>query len=228
MACEAASKFQCVSLNDHLVTGPDLLSSLTDILFRFREGKVERRNESEHLAELIGDIVRSKGWRQLFATACTAQPPACENKLAQEYKTCKEKQSVQNFRERAKHQKQKVLIGNTKAKSRISLAGETPGHATSCMEAAQMVGRLRRYGDEKRRLLSIIASDYSYGYLQKVLGCSPNTAAAARVHHILFGRGGVPPPHLEFKRQRVSPDIIEEVTEFLHRDDITRTSSCAA
>ena len=35
-------------------------------------------NVSEHLAEFIGDIVRSKGWRQLFGTACTAQPPACE------------------------------------------------------------------------------------------------------------------------------------------------------
>ena len=35
-----------------------------------------------------------------------------------------------------------------------------------------------------------------------------------------------PPPEFKFTRQRVSPQIIEERTEFLHRDNITRASSC--
>ena len=70
-----------------------------------------------------------------------------------------------------------------------------------------------------------MALDYPYSYLQKVFGCSPNTVTAARVHCILFGRGGVPPSHLKFKRQQVSPDIIKELTEFLHHD-IARASSC--
>ena len=90
-------------------------------------------NESEHLTELIGDIVQSKGWRQVFGTTCTVKPHVCEKHfahvLSKEYK---------------------LLIGNTKAKSRIALAGETPGDATSSVEAAKMVGRLCHYGDEKR------------------------------------------------------------------------------
>ena len=32
--------------------------------------------------------------------------------------------------------------------------------------------------------------------------------------------------HLKFSRQRVSPKILEELTEFLNRDDIARASSC--
>ena len=47
-----------------------------------------------------------------------------------------------------------------------------------------------------------------------------------RVPCILFGRGGVPPSHLKFSRQHVSSDIIQELTKFLQRDDITRASSC--
>ena len=38
--CKAASKFRGVSLNDNLLTEPDLLQNLIGIIFRFREQKI--------------------------------------------------------------------------------------------------------------------------------------------------------------------------------------------
>ena len=38
--CNAASKFRGISLNDNLLTGPDLLQNLIRIIFRFREQKI--------------------------------------------------------------------------------------------------------------------------------------------------------------------------------------------
>ena len=38
--CNAASKFRGISLNDNLLTGPDLLQNLIGIFFRFREQKI--------------------------------------------------------------------------------------------------------------------------------------------------------------------------------------------
>ena len=53
-----------------------------------------------------------------------------------------------------------------------------------------------------------------------------NTITAARVHITLFGRGGVPPQGLKFTRQVLSEQVIEEFVQFLHRDDVSRPSSC--
>ena len=146
--------------------------------------------------------------------------------LAKEYKDYKDKESTKQVIGNAKLQKQKLLIGNTKAESKIAMFGETPLDVSSRVEAAKKVGRIRHYGDEKRRLLSIVASDYPYRFLQNLFQCSPNTVTAARVHSILFGRGGAPPDNFKFRRQRVSAKVLEELTEFLNREDIARASSC--
>ena len=78
----------------------------------------------------------------------------------------------------------------------------------------------------KCRLLSVVAMDYSYLTLQKLLNCSSKTITAARVHCILFGHRGVPVDKFKFTRQCVSPYVVEELTEFLHREDVSRPSLC--
>ena len=62
----------------------------------------------------------------------------------------------------------KVLIGQTLRNSRISLTGTTSEVFKSRVDVAQALGRIRSYSDEKRRLLSIVAIDYSYLTLQQL------------------------------------------------------------
>ncbi|KAJ7331137.1 hypothetical protein OS493_020839 [Desmophyllum pertusum] len=68
--------------------------------------------------------------------------------------------------------------------------------------------------------------DYPYRFLQEEFGCSPNTITAAKVHCILFGRGGSPPATFKFSRQCVSTAVLEELSEFFMRDNVSRPSSC--
>ena len=147
------------------------------------------------LVKLMEDILQSRNWMQVFGSSLPQQS-LCANEflqaLAKEYKDCKDKESTKQVKGNAKLQKQKLLIGNTKAESKIAMFGETPLDVSSRVEAAKKVGRIRHYGDEKRHLLSIVASDYPYRFLQNLFQCSPNTVTAARVHSILFGRGGAP------------------------------------
>ena len=110
--------------------------------------------------------------------------------------------------------------------SKITLTGEkTPEHFKSRTEAASSVGRLTSQADERRRLLSIVAMDYPYRFFQEVFGCSSKTVTAAKVHSILFGRGGTPPSKFKFKRQCVSPEVLKELSEFFERDSVSRPSS---
>jgi len=71
-----------------------------------------------------------------------------------------------------------------------------------------------------------VAHDFSYTTLQEYFHCAKNTITAARVHATVFGRGGVPPQGLKFTRQVLSEQVIEEFVQFLHRDDVSRPSSC--
>ena len=47
--CNAAAKYQGVSLNDKLMPGPDLLNSLLGIIFRFRENPVAMTADIESM-----------------------------------------------------------------------------------------------------------------------------------------------------------------------------------
>ena len=127
---------------------------------------------------------------------------------------------------RSAKQTQTILIGQTLRDTRISLSGVTSEVFKSRGDAAKDLGRIRSYSDEKRRLLSIVATDYSYSVVEKLFNCSSKMVTAARVHCILLGCGGVPMDKFRFTRQCVSSEVLKELCEFLHRDDISRPSSC--
>ena len=60
------------------------------------------------------------------------------------------------------------------------------------------------------------------------LNCSSvqKVVTAARVHAILFGRGGVPPASIKFSCQYVSQEVLDQLGDCLLRDDVSRPSSC--
>ena len=100
------------------------------------------------------------------------------------------KEKVHEIRKRASSQKVKIFIGSSLKDSRLTLSGDkTPKEFANRVAAAGSIGRVTHYADE-RRLLSIVASEYPYRFLQEQFGCSPNTITTARVHAILFGRDG--------------------------------------
>ena len=186
---------------------------------------------SSDVPSFINDLVNSGKWQSTFGSESVSRNPVVANdensflsRLAAEYKRCKDKDINKEIRKNAAKQNQRVLIGDTLKKSRISFSGKTSEMFSSRIDAAKQLGRLRSYADEKRRLLSIVAMDYSYSVLQRYFQCSSKTVTAARVHCILFGRGGVPAE--KFTRQCVSAKVLEELTEFLYRDNVSRASSC--
>jgi len=131
------------------------------------------------LQKLMGDVVDSKNWYQVFGNS-VVKDKNCDDThfldiLSQEYKACKDKQVTKKINQNAKKQKEKFLIGNTKSQSRLTLEGKMLDNVKSRTDAARKIGQVRHYGDEKRRLLSIVATDFPHRTLQQLFGCSPNS-----------------------------------------------------
>ena len=185
--------------------------------------------EEKDLPEFMKDIIQSKKWS--LASGLSNNLDVCANPTVQalirEYKEAIDKEKKTEARKRFGNLKGKICIGSPIKNSRINLTGEnTPENFKNRIHAANSIGRLTTFTDERRRLLSIVAMDYPYRLLQEMFGCSPNTITAAKVHCILFGRGGTPPSNFKFKRQCVSPDVLQELSEFFERDSVSRPSSC--
>ena len=112
----------------------------------------------------ICDLVHSGKWQSTFGSVPGCNSAGNENSflstLAAEYQACKDKELNKAIRKNAASQTQRILIGDTLKKSRISFSGNTPEIFNSRVDAAKQLGRLRTYSDEKRRLLSIVAMDY--------------------------------------------------------------------
>ena len=184
--------------------------------------------EETDLPQLVAEIVGSKKWISSFGcnVSSTEKNPILES-LIKDYKECMSKEKTSEVRKRAAAQKAKLFIGSTLKDSRLTLTGDKTAQTfRSRVVAADSVGRITCYADERRRLLSIVAMDYPYRFLQERFGCLPNTVTAGKVHAILFGRGGTPSSKFKFQRQSVSPAVLEELSEFFLRDDVSRPSSC--
>jgi len=147
-------------------------------------------------------------------------------KLAKQYKESKSRERNQNIKSRSSQLQQPIKIAGTKHGSTIAFQGATPSTFKTRIEAAKNLGRVRSYAAERRRLLSIVACDFSQTLLTELFQCSKATVTAARVHSILFGRGGVPPSSMKFICQCISQEVLDDLAEFLLRDNVQRPSSC--
>ena len=188
--------------------------------------------DKQELPNLVQDLLLSKKWSTTFGL------PTAENKvdvtvhdkvlhsILKEYKACKNREENSAIRKQGKKLAQAINISDILSKSTIALQGSTPDCFKSRMDAARSLGRVVTYSAERRRLLSIVASDYPRTLLTALFQCSKSTVAAARVHAILFGRGGVPPASVKFSRRCVSQEVLDQLAEFLLRDDVSRPSSC--
>ena len=180
---------------------------------------------------IMRDIIQSKKfqseYKDLFSTfSGTGHDDKFLKSLAKDYKESKDREKSKQIQDQRAKVSQKLLIGRSMKDGKLEVSGLEVQGKKSRTEVAKAIGRVSKRGDERRRLLSIVAWDFSQSVLQSYLSCSKSTITAARVHAILFGRGGVPQDGLHFTRQAVSPEIIHELEEFLHQDDISRPSSC--
>ena len=186
--------------------------------------------EESNMMHFITDVGNSKKWAATFGVELTDARESCNpilQSLVKDYKDCMSKEKAKEVQKKAAAQKAKILIGSSLKDSRLTLLGDKPPEEfKNPVTAANSVERMTYFADERRRLLSIVAMDYPYRFLQEQFGCSPNTVTAASVHSILFGRGGTPPPKFKFHRSCVSPSVLEELSDFFMRDDVSRPSSC--
>ena len=133
--------------------------------------------EETDLPQLVAEIVGSKKWISSFGcnVSSTEKNPILES-LIKDYKESMSKEKTSEVRKRVAAQKAKLFIGSTLKDSRLTLTGDKTAQTfRSRVVAADSVGTITCYADERRRLLSIVAMDYPYRFLQERFGCSPNT-----------------------------------------------------
>lgn len=158
--------------------------------------------DEDSLATIAQDLIHSKKWATIFGVPEVKQDKCMQDKVLQsivkEYKECKSKETNSLIRSKGRKLKQAINISGTMSSSSIAFQGTTPDCFKSRTEAARSMGRVVCYSAERRRLLSIVAAEYPQTYLTELFQCSKSTVTAARVHSILFGRGGFPLASLKF------------------------------
>lgn len=202
----------------------DLIEKTLDLLNTYVHG------DSLALPNLVQDLLLSKKWSTTFPLPNSKDDSAVQDKvlhsIVKEYQECKNKEVNSQIRKQGRKLNQAINISETLSNSSIAFQGNTPDSFRSQTEAALSMGTVVCYSAERRRLLSIVAWDYPQVFLTKLFQSSKGTVTAARVHSILFGKGGVPPASLKFSRQCVSREVLDQLADFLLRDDVSRPSSC--
>lgn len=126
--------------------------------------------KSEDIPHFINDLVLSGKWKGTFGEVCQTKPDTDDfflSKLAADYRSCKDRAENKAICLNSAKQKQRILIGGSLKGSKISFSGMTSDIFKSRVEAAQDLGRIRSYPDDKRRLLSIVAMGFPYSTLQR-------------------------------------------------------------
>lgn len=167
----------------------------------------------EEMMSFSHDIFHSTTWKTKFSDLNDygiRTDDKILDALVRDYNLTKDKESAKQMRQKKNTLREKIKIGDSLKSSSIPTGQSSP--MKSRVEAAQAVSRVQSYPDERRRLLSIVANDFSYAYLQEKFGCSSNTITAAKVDAILFGHGGVLPANLRFTHQQVSQEVLESLT----------------
>ncbi len=145
--------------------------------------------------------------------------------LVKEYQSCVDKEKKCEITKRSSKQKGKICIGSSFKGSHVTLEGEqSPEHLNNRVDAASSIVRPPCYADVRRRLLSIVAMDYPYIFLQELFQCSSKTITAAKVQCILSGQSGTPPAIFKFSRQCLSQEVLSELSEFFQPDSYSRAS----
>lgn len=122
--------------------------------------------EESNMTQFITDVVNSKKWATTFGVDSTNARESCNpipQSLVKDYMDCISKKKAKEFQEKAAAQKAKILIGSSLKDSRLTLLGDkTSEEFKSHVAAANSIGRMTYFVDERRRLLSIVAMDYPY------------------------------------------------------------------
>lgn len=158
---------------------------------------------------IMRDIIQCKkfqtNYKDLFQRPSqTGNDDKFLRSLAKDYMESKDQETSKLIHAQRAKVSRKLLIGRSMKESKLEVNGADIQGKKSRTEMAKVIGRVSKCSDEQRRLLSIVAWDFSQSVLQSNFHCSKSTITAARVHAILFGRGGVPQDGLKFTRQAES------------------------
>ena len=135
----------------------------------------------EEMVSFSRDVFQSAAWKSKFGYLnenTISSDDKILDSLVRDYHLAKDKELAKQTREKKRALKDKIKIGDSLKTSSIPNEYLGAKKEKSRVEAAQAVSRVQSYPDERRRLLSIVADDFSYAYLQKKFGCSSNTITA--------------------------------------------------
>ena len=111
--------------------------------------------------------------------------------LAKDYIAAKDKDGSRLIRAQGAKVTSKLLIGDSMKGSNLNVRGV--GQGRNRVETARAIGQVSKFGDERRRLLSIVAQDFSMSEIQTYFPCSKSTITASKSACHTFWKRWCPP-----------------------------------